>query len=69
MISRTPLWIAAFWLLCAAPAQGLPGADLPSASAPARELYRAGHAALEAIRTIRGRISMSRIGVPGWRAG
>ena len=47
MISRTPLWIAAFWLLCAAPAQALPGADLPSASAPARELYRAGHAALD----------------------
>ncbi|MBL8245672.1 MAG: hypothetical protein JNL89_15850 [Rhodanobacteraceae bacterium] len=47
MISRTPLWIAAFWLLCAAPALALPGADLPSASAPARELYRAGHAALD----------------------
>ncbi len=47
MISRTSPWIAAFWLLCAAPAQALPGADLPSASAPARELYRAGHAALD----------------------
>lgn len=47
MITRTPIWITALWLLCAAGVQALPGADLPSANAQARELYRAGHAALD----------------------